>query len=263
MVAWHDAIKPHLVGHAIAVNYGRSWAMDHLHGDITILNRHYVGSSAADIVWTGLFGAFDLLDNHYHRNIPLAFDETSHIGGGPWTPNTMTPTEGRVEAWEFIVGGGSIYSNFNFTYQDNNEAGEGADSKEFRDYLKLLVDFINGFDFVEMTKYDGLSAAFSGSPPKKHIRAIRDAAGKQCAIYIHHSQWDAYMLHYVLNPGSYTATLALDHLPAGDYAVQWVRPTDLVVLRTDTITGHPGGPMQLQASPEYSIDIAVRILRQK
>ena len=45
------------------------------------------------------------------------------------------------------------------------------------------------------------------------------------------------------------------------YRVEWVRPTDLTVLKAQALSRHGGGRVTLTASPEHATDIALRIVR--
>ena len=261
-VPWHDAIidhiQPHLMEHMVAVNYHDISAMSKIHPAVDILNGHYVGPANP-----GERLCFEIIDAEYGRSpaLVLGFDETSWINTPPemWKPNTMSPDEGRVEAWEYLLGGGAIYDGLNGAYQPGSEAGDSKESSRFRGYLQKLRQFMDGLEYVRMHKDDHVIAdvAVTGNPEATHARAIAER-GRQYGIYLHHCTPHSQRLHYVLQSGLYEATLTLD-LPPGAYTVQWVRPTDLAILRTDAIADHRGGPAELRASPTYKVDVAMKI----
>jgi hypothetical protein len=96
-----------------------------------------------------------------------------------------------------------------------------------------------------------------GLPQQSFWRAISEA-GKQYAIYIHHSSYAEGRRRYEVSETPLELDLALD-LPGGAYRVEWIRPADLAVLSTQTFE-HGGGRVELATSPEHQADIAIRIL---
>jgi hypothetical protein len=48
-----------------------------------------------------------------------------------------TPTQARVEAWEFILGGGSAYNNFSFDCPPSNPSGNTPDTKGMISFVSL------------------------------------------------------------------------------------------------------------------------------
>ena len=56
----------------------------------------------------------------------------------------MTNDAGRVEAWEFLVGGGSVYSNLVTPTRVEDPRGKRPKSEEFKQYLEKLMESITG-----------------------------------------------------------------------------------------------------------------------
>ncbi len=201
-----------------------------------------------------------MLDRHYRSNKPLSLDET-HIIDLPkdratifQTPIIYDSVSGRVEAWEFIIGGGAVYDNLSFAYTTSDEAGNSVDGIKMRGYLQKLKEFIEGFEFIKMSKDDDVIV--SGVPNGgKFARAISEP-GKQYAIYMHHSTLNG--SSYLVKSQPRNAALTLD-LPAGEYKAEWIKPADLSVLANSQFS-HQGGNVALSASPSYSVDIALKLV---
>jgi hypothetical protein len=257
--AWHEAIIREIVDaesslpaasrHMIAYNdhysTGKGIGPIPQAESVNILNVHY------------LWKLTELLAE-YGKGKALAIDETrwiSHPSFGKYG-NTMKPPSGRVEAWEFLMGGGAVYSNLNFAYQVGNETGEAAESSEFKGYLRALKQFMTNFEFMRMRPDNGVIA--DGIPRGSFGRTLSEP-GKQYGIYIHHSSYAKARNHYEASEQKRKLNLVLD-LPAGSYRVEWVRPADLNILQSQTLANHSGGRVALNSSPEHQADIALRIV---
>ena len=63
----------------------------------------------------------------------------------------------RMEAWEFLLAGGGLYNNLDYSFTVGHEDGTFAypdparrRQPEFREQMKVLKDFLYGFDFVRL-----------------------------------------------------------------------------------------------------------------
>jgi hypothetical protein len=257
--AWHEAIIREIVEteaslprdgrHLIAYNdhyqAGRGIGPVPRADNVSILNVHYLPK------------LIDILAESGKRKA-LAIDETrwiAHPKFGSYA-NTMKPVSGRLEAWEFFMGGGAVYSNLNFAYQPGKEIGDLPESNEFKGYLRKLKEFIGAFDFVRMRPDTKVIA--DGLPESSFGRAISEP-GKQYGIYIHHASYGKGRNRYEPNEESRKIDLTLD-LPAGGYRLEWLRPADLKILQSQTLPNHSGGRIALNTSPEYQVDVAMRIV---
>jgi hypothetical protein len=106
--------------------------------------------------------------------------------------------------------------------------------------LRILKDFIHGFDFVRMAPDNAILRG--GIPDKATARALVEP-GKAVAIYV---------------KGGTRAALAVD-LPAGTWHAEWTDTRTGAVARAGSLD-HPGGTAALE-SPPYTEDIALRIRR--
>jgi hypothetical protein len=255
---WHEAMIDEIVSaetslpagarHLIAYNdhyeTGRGIGPIPRPEAVNILNVHYLWKLDEALAELG-------------KGRAVSMDETrwiAHPSFGKYS-NTMKPASGRVEAWEFMLGGGAVYNNLNYAYKTGSEAGRNPESDEFKVFLTSLKNFMAGFDFVRMRPDTTVIA--SGKPEAAISRAISEP-GKQYAIYVHHSTATRGKNRYEVSEEERKLDLAVN-LPAGTYRVEWVRPADLAVLGTQAISKHPGGKAVLSTSPAYRADIAIRI----
>jgi len=175
---------------------------------------------------------------NYALNKVIGDDETGFrgSGGGPY----------RMEGWDFILAGGGVYDNLDYTFLCGHEDGTGrnkapgAVSRELHRQLGILARFINGLDFIHMRPDNSVIAA--GVPKKATARALVQA-GKAYAVYLR---------------GGTQADLVIE-LPRGTYKAEWLNTKTGRVEKTERFA-HGRGPKTLR-SPKYREDIALRIVR--
>ncbi len=211
--------------------------------DVSIVVTQYVWEAGFQM------GGMKGLDYEYWRNKPIEFNETAYY---PFWYKGDKVGDSRVEAWEFMVGGGASFNQLNGVFTVADPAGKTPDNTQVLTALKSLKGFIHSFDFLKM--HAGIRFVLDGIPLGTYCRGMSEE-GKQYALYHHHSTGGSSSM-YTVTPGHYTEDLVLD-LPAGTYKVDWVEPASGMVLRTETIN-HSGGKRTL-TTPEHTVDIALRI----
>lgn len=154
----------------------------------------------------------------------------------------------RMEAWEFILAGGGLYNNLDYSFTVGHEDGTyqyppkqpGGGNPGFRRQMKLLKDFIHGFEFVKMKP---ARDAIRESLPKDTRCQVLAEPGRQYAAYF---------------KGAPKFAFAID-LPAGNYRVEWL---DVINGKTDTLPSltHAGGPARFQI-PDGLNEGALKIVR--
>jgi hypothetical protein len=94
----------------------------------------------------------------------------------------------RTEGWEFILAGGALYNNLDYSFTYKNAEGTfldykspGGGSPALRKQLKVLKDFIHGFDFIRMAPD---RAAVKSAGEGLRARALSEP-GKRYAVYLH------------------------------------------------------------------------------
>jgi hypothetical protein len=216
------------------------------HPDVSVVVTQYVWEAGGEQE-----GGMKALEFEYDHNKPIELNETDYY---PIWYRGDKVADSRVEAWEFIVGGGAGFNHLNGLYTVDNPAGKTPDNAQICGALKNLKDFMNSFDFIKMRRDKSfiVSEITSGT----YCRGISEP-GEQYALYLHHSTGGKKGA-YTVSPGNYTENLMLD-LPAGAYKADWIDPASGSVVRTDKFTHK--GDRRTFTTPTHSVDIALRIKR--
>lgn len=95
----------------------------------------------------------------------------------------------RTEGWDFIVAGGALYNNLDYSFTSKVHDGTflqykspGGGSPALRAQLGFLKEFIHSFDFIRMAPAPKVIKG--GAGPGLSARALAEP-GRQYAIYIH------------------------------------------------------------------------------
>ncbi len=190
---------------------------------VSIFNFHYAKPPKA-------------VRENYGLNKVIGDDETGFAGS--------EPKAYRLEGWDFIIAGGAVFDNLDYSFTVNHEDGTaeinapGGGGPVLHEQLEILKDFINSFDFIKM-KPDN-SVIKGGIPDKATARALVHK-GHVYAIYIN---------------GSNEAKLILE-LPKGTYRAEWVNTKTGKVDKSEVFQHNNGNRTLL--SPKYVDDIALRI----
>ena len=212
----------HLIAQNIANKYKK---INNPNPHVSVFNFHYAKPPKT-------------VTDNYGLNKVIGDDETGFAGSGP--------KPYRIEGWDFIIAGGAVYDNLDYSFTVGHEDGTGkinapgSGGAVLHKQLRILRDFINSFDFVRM-KPDN-SVIKGGLPNKATARALVEK-GSAYAVYI--------------NGGS-RAQLVVK-LPKGKYAAQWLNTKTGKIDKKETFK-HTGGNRTLH-SPKYQDDIALRIIR--
>jgi hypothetical protein len=211
--------------HLIAQNIAnKSKKVTNPNPHVSIFNFHYAKPPTA-------------VTQNYGLNKVIGDDETGFSGS--------EPKAYRLEGWDFIIAGGGLYDNLDYSFTVGSEDGTakidapGGGGQVFRKQLEILKDFINSFDFIRMKPDNSIIKA--GIPDKATARALVQP-GKSYAIYI--------------NGGSKSDLVV--ELPGGEYRAEWLNTKTGKVDKKETFE-HPGGNRTLH-SPNYTDDIALRII---
>jgi len=155
----------HLIAQNIANNSARIVSQ---HASVSIFNFHYATPP-------------DAVALNYALKKVVGDDETGFRG--------TSDAAYRTEAWDFIIAGGGLYNNLDYSFAAGQENGTftypasqpGGGSPELRRQLRTLRDFINSFDFVRMSPDDSMIKG--GIPQGGTARALVER-GKAMAIYV-------------------------------------------------------------------------------
>ncbi len=219
-----DFSHKHLISQNIANDKAKAENPNPL---ISIFNFHYASPP-------------ETVGMNYGLNKVIGENETGFKG--------TNDTHYRMEGWQFILAGGALFNNLDYSFVAGHERGDfvypskqpGGGNPVYRSQMRFLRDFINRFDFVRM-KPD-ISMIKGGLPAEAKPYALVEQ-GKQYAIYLF---------------GGKQVTLILE-LPKGDYEMEWLDPVTGHIEKAAKLE-HAGGPASL-TSPNYSEDIALRIVK--
>jgi hypothetical protein len=155
--------------HLVSMNIANgSETLRTVHPEVSILNFHY--ASPPDAVY-----------RNYRLEKVIGDNETGFRG----TDDQVY----RIEAWNFIISGGGLFSHLDYSFAVGHEDGTyeypptqpGGGNRAFRAQMKVLKDFIEGLDFIEM-KPDA-SFIKKGVPVGFTARALRKG-DETFAIYL-------------------------------------------------------------------------------
>lgn len=214
-----DLPRKHLIAQNIANDKAK---INDPNPAVSIFNFHYASPAAA-------------LDN-FGLNRALGDDETGFEG--------TKDRPYRSEAWLFVLSGGSIVSNLDYSYTPDHEDGTavvrdptpGGGGPALRKQFGTLRRFVEGLEFWKMRPEPGLVRGPGGA-------AALVEPGRQYAVY------------FAERPGK---AFTLD-LPAGDYRLEWLDPAAARPVGESEFH-HDGGAREF-TPPETAEDIALKVVR--
>jgi hypothetical protein len=226
--------RKHLISRNVA---NGSAVVDNPHPAISIYNFHYAAPP-------------DAVAMNHALNKPIGDNETGFRG--------TNDLPYRTEAWAFILAGGALYNNLDYSFVAGHEEGTfqypekqpGGGNPEFRRQLAALRDFIYSFNFIEMQPAHEVIKG--GVPPGARGYALAKA-GEAYAIYIGPLPAKKDQRS---EPWRGSTDLRLD-LPAGDYTAEWLEPATR--RKHDATSIRVGAGVFSIVSPEHSGEIALAI----
>lgn len=211
--------------HLIAQNYCNfKESLADVEDNISILNFHYA--------WP------EVVRMNYGWNRPVGFDESGFTGSGD--------AEYLLQAWEFMVAGGALFNNLDYSFFVGQEEGYGTNnapgggSKKLRDGLRILREFMESFDFIKMAP--DMNVVLHA--PGVEWQAISEP-GRQYALVMS-------------GKGNNQVTF---ELPRGKYRIEWMDPwTGKIIHRDDFTAG--SRPVQIK-TPSFDGFAGCRLVRAK
>jgi len=182
---------------------------------------------------------------NHHLNKVIGDNETGFDG--------TEVTKYRTEAWDFILAGGGLYNNLDYSFTSDNEdgnfiikAGEpGSGGKILRNQFRILANFMKSIDFINMEPLN---------PDKVRIKETDDLIvhalskdDKLFAMYLHKKDTVR------------TNTVFEMDLPRGSYSLIWIDTKTGDKNITD-LKNHPGGWARIN-SIGFSEDIALKLVK--
>lgn len=188
---------------------------------VSILNFHYALPEAA--AW------------NYGLPKVIALDETGFMPHQDFLY--------RSQAWKFLLSGGGLYNNLDYSYIVGYEDGSwpipdgnpGWGGPAFRKQLRILKDCLYSLPFVKMKP----------SPDSREEIFVLAEEGKNYLAYI----------------GKENVTSFTLELPPGSYSLRWISPATGDTLLSNTI--NIKGSEWTFSLPPYKEDIALMVIRIK
>jgi hypothetical protein len=217
------------VRHLISQNIANETArIDDPHPGVSVFNFHYAWPPVA-------------VAQNYRLNKVIGDNETGFDGTADSTY--------RREGWAFILAGGALYNNLDYSFTAGHETGTfaypstqpGGGSKDLRRQLGYLKAFMERFDFVSMLPD---STVASGLNPGVNAQVLVEE-GRQYAMYLS-------------GEGQQVITL---RLPTGSYSAEWLNPETGAWQPPVTVAAREGSA-RLRL-PDYRFDVALRLVRSK
>jgi hypothetical protein len=208
--------RPHLVSRNIANEKAK---VEDPEATLSILNFHYASPP-------------DAVALNYDLNRVIGDNETGFRGTGdaPY----------RMEAWDFIVAGGALFNNLDYSFTAGQEDGTfslpasqpGGGGPTLRRQLRFLGQFMRRFDLVHLEPQpalivggvpDGMTARVLGQPGKDYIVYLRSAPQ---ATQNGHPPATTFAEGQVVLEAA---------LPPGQFKAQWFDPKDGSLLRSEDL----------------------------
>lgn len=223
---------PKLISQNIANDTAR---VDQPHPAVSIFNFHYATPPRAVAM-------------NAHLNKVIGDNETGFRG--------TNDAPYRMEGWDFILAGGALYNNLDYSFVAGHEDGTfayparqpGGGSPTLRRQLRALAEFINRFDFIRMQP--ATNVIQGGVPAGYSARALAQP-GQAYAIYVRPAA-------AAKDRPARVPALELT-LPAGTYRVQWTDPVTGRSEREEMVT-HTGGSRSFPAPP-FTEDLALSVVK--
>ena len=211
---------PHLITQNIA---NGSEKIKNPHPAVSVFNFHYATPPLA-------------VKQNYSLNKVLGDNETGFNGNSDSTY--------RKEGWEFILAGGALFNNLDYSFTADHETGTfqypatqpGGGTPALRKQLGFLQRFISSFDLLRMHPDTTLIL----NPKEIKGSRVLSEPGKQYAVYLS-------------GKGPFNLELSI---PAGNYRVQFMDPLKGTFEKTVDLTSE--GKVHL-TTPSYPEDVALKI----
>lgn len=168
----------------------------------------------------------------------------------------------RMEAWDFIIVGGGLYNNLDYSFTVGHENGTyvfpanqpGCGSPEFRRQISYLGKFVRRFDFIHSRPNNDVLA---GNLPAGVIARALVKDGSEYCIYIRTalSEQPAGRQPVSYPPKAIQMTVKL---PAGNYHAEWLNTKTGKIVQTEELQLALSDGWKL-STPPFEDDIALGI----
>lgn len=246
--------KQHLIAQNLAngnlSNF--SLATEHPVPGVSVLNFHYARPEAVAYAQSA------------QPKAVVAYDESGFDG--------TTDATYRIPAWSFLLSGGGHFNNLDYSFIAGNEDGTfgvpgnspGWGSPSYRKQLKVLADFLRGFDLVRMKPAEPNKRVFGAENGSSTSGSAFELSipGEQYAFYMHSAVYrDGLRPKFAIETTKRTVAISA-YIPTGSYRVRWIDPKTGTILQEEVVFhSSTSGPLRLQ-TPIFTEDLALSIRRE-
>ncbi|MGH7970636.1 MAG: hypothetical protein ACREIC_18070, partial [Limisphaerales bacterium] len=232
---------PLRVRHLISQNIANEKAqIQNPHPEVSIFNFHYATPP-------------DTVAMNYGLNRVIGDNETGFRG--------TNDAAYRMEAWDFIVAGGGLFNNLDYSFTVKHEEGTfiypakqpGGGSIELRKQLKFLAGILRSLDFVHMQPAN--QAVKSQLPPGISVRVMA-RPGEDYLVYLHGPREQPRGDRSSYRDGEIYLDLAL---PSGEFKAEWLDTQACCPRGQAQFTQWDGG--RKFSVPAFEEDIALLVRR--
>lgn len=223
--------------HLVSINVANGSAkVKNPHPALSIFNFHYASPP-------------DAVTANYELNKVIGDNETGFKG--------TNDLHYRMEAWCFLLNGGALYNNLDYSFVAGHEDGTfvypssqpGGGNPAFRKQLKTLKTFLTSFDFIRMKP--SRDVIKEGVPQGMHAYALSQP-GKDYALYLGPKPGEK-------NPPPKPEKIKLVlEIPPGDYLVEWLNPVSGESDKKESVKSE--GRVTIE-SPAFKDDLAISVRR--
>jgi Cellulase (glycosyl hydrolase family 5) len=227
--AENDFEYRHLISNNVANN---SMLVPEPRKGVSIYNFHY----ARPPVTVGM---------NYHLNSVIGDNETGFDG--------IDDAKYRIEAWDFILAGGGLFDNLDYSFTTDTEDGTfkiepgqpGGGGDKLRDQFKILANFMKSLDFVNMRPLN--DARISIDDQSGLIVTGLEENDDILALYLHRKD------------ASNAISVIEVELSAGSYNMIWTDPKK-GTQKVASMTSKKKGWIKI-TTPSFSEDLALKIVK--
>jgi hypothetical protein len=197
--------------------------------------------------------------NFHYAHPPLTvgmnYKLNSVIGDNETGFDGVEDSKYRSEAWNFILAGGGLFNNLDYSFTIGTEDGTtpigkdqpGGGGRKLRSQLKILTEYIGSMDFYKMKPVDeGLFISADSSRTTIHALAL---GSDLIAAYIHRN--DTGSIAAVIKPT----------MDEGEYKLEWT-DTKTGARSMQTMKNAKAGCVKID-TPPFSEDIALKLIKVK
>jgi putative membrane-bound dehydrogenase-like protein len=221
--------RRHLIAQNIANGSAR---VKDPHLAVSIFNFHYASPP-------------DAVAENRHLARPVGFDETGFKGTGDHVY--------RQQAWEFLLAGGAVFSNLDYSFTTDHEDGlakvedptPGGGGPALRSQLSILQAILDKFDLIHSEPVEARAIVQQAGARPIRILGLADRNKRVYWFYV---------------PSGPSVRLSLK-LPKGNYSAGWIDPRNGGRLEDQTLRseGEDATGAVIIESPRFAEDAAVRI----